>query len=110
MKVHNNQVIELLSSTFYEWVGSLGYNNIPYFKNKNGEWEYVPANIEVGFADGRQSYTDTIDNTVTTNFVNSFPIGKKLYVPDYSGCHQDGIFIYVKKTVDQWHCHYESAR
>lgn len=109
MKVHTQQVIELLSSTFYEWVGSLGYNNIPYFKNKNDEWEYAPVNIEFGFADGRQSYTNTIDIDIVTYFINSFPIGKKLYVPDFSGCHFDGHFIYVKKDVNQWHYHYESA-
>ena len=112
MKVHNNQVIELLTSTtFVEWVGVLGYNNLPYFKNTAGEWQFAPvSSIEVGFADGRQSYVDNVDIDTINTFINSFPIGKELFVPDYSGCHHDGTYIYIKKDVNQWQCHYESAR
>ena len=111
-KVNNQQVIDLLlAGPFIEWVGSLGYNNLPYFKNTAGEWKYAPVmSVEVSFADGRQSYIDNVDIDTINTFINSFPIGKELIVPDYSGCHHDGDFVYKKKNAEQWHCHYKSAR
>lgn len=99
-KMTNNQVVALLSITHEEWVGCLGYNNMPY-KARTGEI-LEGLLVEVGFADGRESYTTDLNTVLIKEFVSSAEIGETVVLPQYYGCNYEGDDQLIKMDSNLW--------
>lgn len=99
-KMTNDQVVELLSITYDGWVGCLGYDNIPY-KAKTREL-IKGVSVEVGFADGRESYITDLDTVLIKEFVVSAEIGETIILPKYYGCNYEGDDQLTKMDSNLW--------
>ncbi len=88
---HSELASELDGIVAYEWVGSLGYNDVPYLLRGYKHLGRAPVAVETGFADGRPGYSTPAGDIL--KFLQSAQVGDCLVVPLYHGCHHDGNFI-----------------
>jgi hypothetical protein len=100
----------LESQSFYQWVGSLGYDTCPYYRTPDGRVR-LPVAHTIGFADGRGEVDYGGDPVSLRTIVETLhTLGVEIVVPDYAGSHHCGNQIWTPTKHGAWVQQYTDLR
>ena len=92
-----------------DYVGEYGYNDTPYYArhgttgNLATDRIYAPVRTEVRYANNHRREDECIHPAGDVlRWLDEAPRGVMVVVPDYSGCHHQGEWLYHKDRYGQW--------